>query len=289
MRSRRVLVTGATSPLGLAIGRRLRALSHIAIGTVRSERPATFLPIYNRLIHVDLNEPSTIDSISGDFDGVIHVAAASHGSPELLMRVTGIATSLLIERAIKLGIPKFIHVSAISVYGTPSVPVVTANTQVLHSSPYGAAKWAAECYLHSARHLIAGVSVRSPGIVGAHPLGHSHFLARILSQMQSGATTCEVSNPEFRFNNVIHEDTLAEFLVDLALSDVDGFRSCPVGTVPNVVLRELINQIAEHVNYQGVIKWSTSQTPPFSIGIDDAVLLGFRPITTSETVTRWLT
>ena len=288
MKPIRILVTGATSPLGLAVGRRIKTLSHHATGTVRASHSEAPKLLFDRLVVVDLEDPSTIDQLSGDFDAVIHIAAASYDTPERLMRITGTATGLLVEKAVSLGIPRFIHVSGISVYGQPTVPVVTADTPVSHSSPYGAAKWAAECYLHSAQHQIAGVSVRSPAIVGAHPLTHTHFLAKVHAHMRSGATVCELSNPEFKFNNVIHEDTLAEFLVDLALSELEGFGYCPVGSLPDENLKNLIQRIAEHTGYRGRVEWVASKTPPFAIGLEDALRLGFRPTTTSETLRRWL-
>ena len=173
MKSNRILVTGATSPLGLAVGRRIKTLSHHGTGTIRAGRSELSNAVFDRLVVVDLEDASTIDRLSGDFDAVIHIAAASYDTPERLMRITGTATGLLVEKAVSLGIPKFIHVSGISVYGQPSVPVVTADTAVMHSSPYGAAKWVAECYLHSAQLQISGISVRSPAIVGAHPLTHT--------------------------------------------------------------------------------------------------------------------
>lgn len=281
-------MTGANSPLGLAVGRRIQQLSHHATGTIRAKQSEIPSSIFDRIVIVDLEDPSTINSLSGNFDAVIHVAAASYDTPERLMQITGIATGHLVERAVSLGIPRFIHVSGISVYGRPSVPVVTAETPVLHSSPYGAAKWAAECYLHEAQHDIAGFSVRSPAIVGAHPLTHTHFLAKVYAHMRSGAEVCKLSNPDFTFNNVIHEDTLAEFLVDLALSDLKGFGYCPVGSVPDESLREIIDRIARHTEYRGKVEWVAAESSPFAIGLEDAIQRGFRPITTSETLRRWL-
>jgi hypothetical protein len=106
--------------------------------------------------------------------------------------------------------------------------------------------------------------------------------------MRSGAEVCRLSNPDFRFNNVIHEDTLAEFLVDLALSNLKGFGYCPVGSVPDESLKEIIDQIARHTEYRGKVEWVTAGSSPFAIGLEDAVHHGFRPIATSETLRRWL-
>lgn len=288
MKTFRFLVTGATSSLGLAVGRRIRSLSHHTTGTTRTKHHGVAPSIFDSLVCIDLEDHSTIDALKENYDAIIHIAAVSHGSPERLIRVTGEGTRVLIEKAISLGIPKFVLVSGISVYGQVSVPVITADTPISHGSPYGAAKWIAECSLNAARHRISGISVRSPAIVGPQVSTHSHFLARVYARMLSGTKTCELSNPDFRFNNVIHEDTLADFLVSLALSDMQDFQYCPVGSVPDEPLEHIINRIAKHTRYRGTVAWVAPTSPPFSIGLEDATRLGFRPISTSETLRRWL-
>lgn len=288
MKKFRILVTGATSSLGLAVGRSIRSLSHHATGTTRTLGAGQASAVFDRLVYIDLENHSTIAALKGNFDALIHVAAVSHGSPEQLIRVTGEGTSVLIEKAISLGIPRFVLVSGMSVYGQVSVPVIRADTPISHSTPYGAAKWIAECSLNAARHRISGVSVRSPAIVGPQVSTQSHFLARVYARMLSGARTCELSNPDFKFNNVIHEETLADFLVSLALSDLKDFQYCPVGSFPDEPLENIIHRIAKHTGYTGTVSWITPTSPPFSIGLEDATRLGFQPILTSETLRRWL-
>lgn len=284
----RLLVTGATSSLGLAVGRSIKMLYHEATGTIRTENSKVPPSIFDRLVVVDLEAPSTIEELSGNFDAVIHIAAMSRGTPEQLVRVNGESTTLLIEKAVSLGVSRFILVSGISIYGQPTVPILTAKSPIRHSSPYGAAKWIAECSLSAAQSKISGVCVRSPAIVSANLERQHHFLSRVYAQMRSGSEVCELSNPEFRFNNVIHEDTLAEFLVHLATSDKRGFDYCPVGSIPDAFLKDIVEQLADHARYKGAIKWFEPQTAPFSIELEDAIRLGFRPIRTSETIRRWL-
>ena len=105
--------------------------------------------------------------------------------------------------------------------------------------------------------------------------------------MQSGEPTITVSHPDFLFNNVIHEDTMAEFLVQLAVTSTDKFRAFPVGSLQDVSLRELLSFMSDASSYKGRIVWSEEADPPFSICLDDAINLGLRPLTALESIRRW--
>jgi len=244
--------------------------------------------MFHELITVDLNDLATLQNIRGDFEAVIHVAAASYGTAAHLMRVTGIATESLARVAISLGIKRLVHVSAMSVYGRPKVSTVTSETPIKHSNPYGAAKWAAECFLHDLQDKLPSVSPRSPAIVGALPSTHSHFLAKLLGMLTTGTDTIRLSHPDFRFNNVIHEDSLADFLVHLSLSPLSGFRAIPVGSVQSERLADLVNYMVERVGNSGEILWDNDGVPPFAIDIQEAMDIGFRPISAKRTLELWL-
>jgi len=284
--SLRVLVTGASSALGQAVGRKLLADGHHATGTVRSMRTGTSLPEFNALIELDLEDTTSFSHIQQQFDALIHVAAASYGSPELLMRVTGLATRHLAEATIARGIPRFIHVSSTSVYGSVGDGELSSKNQITYQSPYGLAKWGAECFLNELKDQLSCVSVRSPAIVGAQK--NPHFLQRTRNLMEEGRSVVTASNPGFRFNNVIHEDTLAGFLVHLALNAPDGFRALPVGSVSDHTLAESLEYMADKTGYQGKIEWIAPEAPPFAINVDEAIAMGLQPLSTRETLARWL-
>jgi len=244
--------------------------------------------MFNELVIVDLDDPSTLKNVNGQFEAIIHVAAASYGAPADLMRVTGIATELLARRAIALDVKRFVHVSAMSVYGRPNVPVVSSTTPIKHSTPYGAAKWAAECYLHDLQDRIPSISVRSPAIVGPLLGTHTHFLANVLRAMLIGTENIRISNPDFLFNNIIHQETLAEFLVRLSQSSLHGFRALPVGSAQSESLIDLVEYMSKRMGYSGRLSWDSSKSPPFAIKIDEAVAMGCPTITAGQTLDLWL-
>lgn len=286
MSQERVLVTGATSPLGQAVGRRLKSEGCFAVGTIHDQTSKNDLPMFDSLLHVDLKDFATLNNLNVEFDSIIHVAALSDGTPTELMQVTGVATTWLADLALRRGIRNFIHVSSMSVYGSVKVSEVSAQTEIRHSTPYGAAKWASECYLNSLSNLLPAVSIRSCGIVGRK--SHRNFLAQIFAAMANNKSRVSVSNPDFPFNNVIHEDTLAAFLVYLALNHQSGFNAVPVGSSDPIPLRAVLEMIAERTHFQGILDWIPTSNRPFSIDISDAVEMGLRPLKTINTIENWL-
>jgi nucleoside-diphosphate-sugar epimerase len=241
--------------------------------------------MFDSVIALDIENGDLQHQLKEGFDAIIHAAATVHGPREWLMQVTGLGTEALARAAINRGIPRLVHVSSTSIYGKVVTSQLSSETPVFPQTDYGVAKWAAECYLHHLQGQISSVSVRSPAIVGAQ-VG-PHFLQRMRNLMQANIPVIRASHPDFLFNNVIHEDTLAEFLVRLAETHSDGFKAFPVGALQDVRLQELLSFMSEASNYMGQVVWLEEAGPPFSINLDDALNLGFRPLTALESIRRW--
>lgn len=283
----RILVTGASSSLGQSIGRELQRKGHIAIGTIRRDPRGMDLSMFHELRYADMSKPEDIQNLGPIFDSVIHAAALSVGTASELMYSAGLSTAWLAELCVASHARSIAHVSSMSVYGDISDDVVTPLTEIRHMHPYGAAKWAAECYLQHQSGQLPSVSVRSPAIVGRKSL--RNFLAVVFESMITQQPIVRVSNPEFLFNNVIHEDTMASFLVHLACTTTSGFAAVPVGSTNPIPLRQVIEQIRIATRYRGRVEWIPQTTRPFSISVTAARKLGFEPLSTEETIQRWLT
>ena len=283
----RVLVTGINSPLGQAVGRKLQAEGHIVVGTVRSPKLNTqYLPV-NELIALDLDNDKSFFNITGGFDTFVHVASANEGSAEALLKITGLGVLHLIDRAKHLNIRRLIHISSMSIHGRISSEVVDESTRVTHSVPVGAAKWAAECFIANERESLEAVSVRSPAIAG--PYANRHFLAKIYLNMRSGRSEISVSNPDHMFNNIVHEEVLAEFVNTLLKKrSLPEYRAVPIGSTDPISLREILEIMAKATSYKGRINWVEPKSPPFRIDSSGAIELGYKPITTTETINRWM-
>ena len=283
----RILVTGINSPLGQAVGRKLQVEGHRVVGTVRSSKlKLEGLPA-NELVALDLEHEATFTNIVGRFDSIVHIASMNEGSAEVLLKIRGLGVIYLIDRAKKLNIRRLVHISSMSIHGRVLTEVVDENTSVTHSLPVGAATWAAECFISNERSSIEAVSIRSPAIAG--PYANRHFLAKIFLNMVRGLGEIAVSNPDFLFNNIVHENVIAEFVSTLLDRDLwPEYRAVPIGSTDPISLREIIDVMAKATNYKGQIKWVEPEKTPFRIDLTGAIELGYKPVTTLETVNRWM-
>ena len=283
----RILVTGITSPLGQAVGRKLQAEGHQVVGTLRSSRISTAGLPADELVALDLENKSSFTNINGGFDAFVHVAAASEGTAEELMTITGLGTLHLVERAKFLSLGRIIHISSMAVYGQINDATVNDKTQINQSIPYGAAKWAAECYLDNESKIVNALSIRSPAIAGNRT--HRHFLAKILNKMSRGEPSISAANPEHMFNNIVHEDKIAEFVNALLKTKFSQpYQAFPIASTDPMPLRTIVERLAAETKYKGEIKWQAANSSPFSIDSSAAIKLGYKPLTTQATLDLWM-
>ena len=282
----RILVTGINSPLGQAVGRKLQAEGHRVVGTVRSSKINTQGLPTDELVALDLDDKDSFTNIKGSYDSFVHLACISVGTPEDLMKTTGLGTLHLVNRAVSLGIKRIIHISGMDAYGKITVPCVSENTRPDYQNPYGVAKWAAESYVVGASKLIDGVSIRSPAIAGAKHV--RHFLARTLQKMLNGDPIVEVSNKDFCFNNIVHENILSTFVSELLSRPAfPESQAVVVGSLEPIRLEEIIKYLATVTKFQGQIDWCNSSPDPFFIDFSSSLTCGYRPITVVETLKLW--
>ena len=283
----RILVTGINSPLGQAVGRKLQDEGHSVVGTVRSSKINTRGLPANELVALDLENKDSFTNISGTFDAFVHVAGMSIGNATDLMNSTGLGTHYLITRAKELSLTRLIHISSMAVYGLGTEELIGENSPIPHGNAYHAARWAAECYLKSEREQVEVVSIRSPAIAGSST--HNHFLSKVLEKMLSQDKTINATNPDFDFNNIVHENVIAQFVITLLETEtLPEYRAVPIGSTDPIPLREIIDVMVKATNFTGQINWVEPKSPPFRIDLTGAIELGYKPITTLETVNRWM-
>ena len=283
----RILVTGINSPLGQAVGRKLQAEGHAVVGTVRSSKiKLQGLPA-DELVALDLEDKNSFANISGTFSSFVHVAGMSVGNAADLMNNTGLGTHYLISRANELSLPRFIHISSMAVYGLGTEELIGENSPIQHGNTYHAARWAAECYVSGERGKVEAISIRSPAIAGSST--HNHFLSKVFEKMIDQDPIINATNPDFDFNNIVHEDVIADFVISL-LDKVflPKYRAVPIGSTDPIPLREIIEIMSKATKYKGRINWVEPKSPPFRIDSTGAIELGYRPITTIETVSQWM-
>lgn len=279
-----ILITGVSSSLGLKVAALGKRKGFRIVGSVRSSRLPFSSKFVDSLVTLDLEDPRSFKNIVGPFDSIIHVAALSVGSPSELMLATGVGSFHLLERAKFLGVRSLVHVSAVSVYGRDPRGIVAEETPLRHSSPYGAAKWAAECYLSDPESGVNCVSVRCPAILVKED--SFHLLARLRTKMKD-EHLIELSNPDFKFNNFITIDNLAAFLIDLSVSTPKGYVAFPVGSKDPLPFSELVNRLRTEFGFSGDIVWKKGTSSHFQIDLSKAEKYGFVPLSVLEGLDWW--
>jgi len=281
-----ILVTGATSPLGVAFCQTARRAGIEVLSGVRRVGYSELTSGNSAEVCLHLDDPATFKNIPRGLDAIVHIAAANAGTSNHLMAVNGHGTRLLIETAKTLEIEKIIHVSSMSVYGTVTDSVVSADTPIRHSTLYGLSKWAAECYLHAEWPHVKAVSIRSPAIIGCG--ARRNFLATLRDMMEKQVPTVELKNPNFLFNNLIHTESFSEFLVALLRQQLVNYSAFPIAAVNSIPLRDVVMEVARACAYSGKITWVPGGAAPFSIDSSLAKRLGYTPWTVEQSLTNWL-
>jgi len=282
----RILVTGASSPLGHSVSKFAKEAGHYVVGSVRSNKRDWQSANLDDQIVIELDDPAFCDQIPTNLDCIVHIAAAHTGSPQSLFMANGLAVYELAEFAAESGVRKFIHISSMSVYGAVKEPIVGASSNISHSSSYGLSKWAGECYLATFSSRLASVSIRSPAIIGSG--ARRNFLAKLVYDMLDGRDELVLENPTFLFNNAIHYNTFARFVVSLVEADLNSHNYFPIGSSAPLPLDLIVQHIATRLDFKGRIVWRDGRQSPFSINIEQAEIFGFRPRTVMEEINDWL-
>ena len=149
---KKILVTGATGFIGLAVAQELLKQAFDVSAAVRKLSP--FLPDAVKQIEIgDISSlPENISTLH-DMDVVIHIAARAHIMDETesnplseFRKVNTTATLNLARQAAEAGVKRFIFISSIKVNGeiTESGIPFTAKSTHVPTNPYGLSKFEAE-------------------------------------------------------------------------------------------------------------------------------------------------
>jgi nucleoside-diphosphate-sugar epimerase len=129
----RALVTGATGFVGSHVVEALLTEGHQPVAAVRATSDTRLLERLGvPLVYCDVTDPRSLRAACDDIDGVIHTAAvvSGHGSWEPYRRIGVEGTKNVIDAAVRAGVPRFVHVGSIAVYGFGHEPGVTFREEM---------------------------------------------------------------------------------------------------------------------------------------------------------------
>jgi nucleoside-diphosphate-sugar epimerase len=287
------LLTGGNAFVSRVIGPALLAAGHDVTVCLR---PGQTVPNWIRQAgdnvttrRIDLAGENSLEALVAGHGVIIHAAGRLEDPrtpTQVFERDNTRATEALIAGAAATGCPRMINFSSMSVYGSINRDLVDERTPCRHPTPYGASKLASERALRDGVSKLSSISLRLPGIVGPH--AHGNWLARCRLALRSGDPV-SITNPDFRFNNTLHVEDLAGFIIALCGRTWSGAWAFPIGARMPMTIRDLIEAMKTTIGSMSTIDVSTDTRPPFAISSDLAIReFGYQPVSVREVINRFI-
>ncbi len=289
--TRRALVTGGAGFMGAHLaallcrdGWETIVVDDCSAGSLGNFR---YLGIKPEVRAADLSDPRALDGWGGPIPDVIfHLAgsanvARSVEQPMADFEATLRSTLHVLEFARRRGVPKLVFPSTASVY-KPGVPMPVGEDAPIHaSSPYGAAKVAAEnyCFAYATSYGLDVTVLRFFSVYG--PLMRRFAIHDWVRKLQRDPSRLEILGNGEQVREYLYVDDAARAFL-LAAERGGAGEAYNVGTGVPVRIRDLARKVIEAMGLEGVRVEPTMKSWPGDVQAwyaDTAKLarLGFAP------------
>ena len=191
----KIFVTGGAGFIGsnfvrMALTARLPGLEDADItvfdaltysGTLTNLEAISDSPRYS-FVHGDIRDQDAVATALAGHDAIIHFAAESHvdrsvTNSRIFVETNVLGTQTLLDQALALGVPRFVHVSTDEVYGSIDEGSWDENEPLLPNSPYSASKAASDLLVRSyhVTHGLNASTTRCSNNYGTH-----HFPEKVI-------------------------------------------------------------------------------------------------------------
>ena len=169
----KIFVTGGSGYKGSVLITKLLSLNY-KVTNYDTQWFGNYLPKHKNLKNIKGDIRNLKNLKFDNFDAVIHLASVSNDpcsdlNPKLSWEIGPLSTLLLVEKAIKAGVKKFIYASSGSVYGIKKEKRVTENLSLKPISDYNKTKMTTEKVLISYRDKIALTIIIPATVCGLSP------------------------------------------------------------------------------------------------------------------------
>ena len=191
----KIFVTGGAGFIGsnfvrMALTARLPGLEDADItvfdaltysGTLTNLEAISDSPRYS-FVHGDIRDQDAVATALAGHDAIVHFAAESHvdrsvTDSRIFVETNVLGTQTLLDQALALGVPRFVHVSTDEVYGSIDEGSWEENEPLLPNSPYSASKAASDLLVRSyhVTHGLNASTTRCSNNYGTH-----HFPEKVI-------------------------------------------------------------------------------------------------------------
>ena len=169
----KVLITGGFGYVGGRLAQYLMSQKsdEVFLGTRREKNSPVWLP-QAQVVQTRWDSSAELENICTGMDAVVHTAGMNAQdctvNPVAALEFNGVATSRLLQAAVRQGVKRFIYLSTGHVYGRPLVGVITEETCPINLHPYATSHRAGEDVVRAAsqRGEIEGVVIRLSNAFG---------------------------------------------------------------------------------------------------------------------------
>jgi len=191
----RLFVTGGAGFIGsnfvrMAIGGRLPGLedAHITVfdaltysGTLTNLESVKDSPHFS-FVQGDIRDTEAVGEALHGHDAIVHFAAESHvdrsvNDSRIFVETNVVGTQTLLDQAMALGIPRFVHISTDEVYGSIDSGSWDEDEPLLPNSPYSASKAASDLLVRS-YHVTHGLNTNITRC--SNNYGPHHFPEKVI-------------------------------------------------------------------------------------------------------------
>jgi nucleoside-diphosphate-sugar epimerase len=262
-----IAVTGAAGFIGSHVAIALSA-SGVAVRGFLGPLPAAWpsgRPPMAFASHADIVDPDALDELLEGTNTVIHAAgpssvADSFAHPREYMRVHAVGTTALLEACVRAGVRRIVHISSAEVYGNRVPPVVSESAPSNATSPYGAAKIAAEQMVRAfaISGKVEAIALRLFSVYG--PRMSARGVVSDVLRQASPRATIRVRDPRPVRDFCFVED-VAGAVVSACRVDVDGFAAVNVGSGVGTSVADLVRVCAELTGASGLEQSGEKRSP----------------------------
>ncbi len=282
----KVFVTGSCGYKGTVLVPKLLALGHEVVafdimwfGNFLQPHPKL------KVVEGDIRNIAEVD-LTG-VDAIIHLSSVANDpcgdlDPKLTWEISALATMQLADKAVRMGIKRFVYASSGSVYGVKDEPQVTEDLELKPISEYNKTKMVAERVVLSYSDKMAVQIVRPATVCGYSPRMRLDVSVNMLTMQALTKEKITVFGGDQTRPN-IHIDDITDLYIFLL--DNPQHRGVFNAGFENLSIMEIAQRVVEHAPAQITVTESNDPRS-YRVNSDRLLATGFKPKKTVDDAIR---